>query len=144
VLSFTKYINELIIKINGFIVFQIHKTTAIMTSIPGILSFKKQSSINNMLLLNSLVQTEQTFTIDNSSTITLNHITVNAQVTVDEEFHNHIRRIMKKSLPPSIQIQFLFASKSVNMFNFSTYKLHYLFLFFTAYCQSTGTDVINQ
>ncbi|UJR18092.1 hypothetical protein I4U23_004992 [Adineta vaga] len=113
VLSFTKYINELIIKINGFTVFEIHKTTTNMPSISGILPFQKQSSINNMLLLKSFVQTEKTFTITNNSAITLNHITVDAQVTIDEEFHNHIRRIIKKSLPPNIQIQFLFASSSL-------------------------------
>ncbi|CAF1578903.1 unnamed protein product, partial [Adineta ricciae] len=113
VLSFTKYIKELAIKINGFTVFQIHKTTTPMPSIPDIIPFQKQASANNILLLNSLVQTEQTFTIDNSSTITLNHITVDAKVTIDEEFHNHIQAILKKRLPSNIQIQFLFASNSL-------------------------------
>ncbi|CAF1298463.1 unnamed protein product [Adineta steineri] len=112
-LLFTKYIKELVIKINGFTVFQIHKTTAVIPSIPDILPFQKQYSINKMLLLNSLVQTEQTFTIADGSSMSFNYITVDAQVTIDEEFHNHIRRIIKKSLPSSVQIQLLFASNSL-------------------------------
>ncbi|CAF4050058.1 unnamed protein product [Rotaria sp. Silwood2] len=90
-LSFTKYINEVVVKINCCTVFE------------------KQPSISNMLSLNSFVQTEQTFTITGGSSLTLNHVTVDAGVTIDKEFHNHIQRIMKKSLPSNIQIQLLYA-----------------------------------
>ena len=49
-----------------------------------------------MLSLNSFVQTEQTFTITDGSSLTLNHVTVDAGVTIDNEFHSNIQRIMKK------------------------------------------------
>ncbi|CAF1186151.1 unnamed protein product [Adineta steineri] len=113
VLSFTKYVEELIIKINGFIIFQVNKVKKVIPPISRGLPFKKQSSISKMLSLETFVQTEQTFNIKNGASMTLNHISVNARVMIDEDFHNHIRRIMKKSLPSNIQIQLLFAPNSL-------------------------------
>ena len=105
-----------------------------MPLIPGTLKFTKQPSMSKMLNLESLVQSEQTFTIANGLSITLNHITVDARVTIDEEFHNHIRRIMKKSLPTTVQIQLLFAPNSVNICEFLLYVYFCFSLSFPAYC----------
>ena len=102
--------------------------------IPGKSPFAKQPSMSNMLSLESFVQSEQTFTIANGLSMTLNHITVDARVTIDEEFHNHIRGIMKKSLPPNIQIQLLFAPNNVNICIFLRYVYYFLALSFLAYC----------
>ncbi|CAF2700718.1 unnamed protein product [Rotaria sp. Silwood2] len=109
VLSFTKYINEILIKINGCTIFQVSKTMKIVPSIRSTLPFKNTPSMSNMLIFNSFIQTEQTFSIANASSLTLNHVSVNAQVTIGEEFHYQIQRIMKKSLPSNVRIQLLFA-----------------------------------
>jgi hypothetical protein len=66
-----------------------------------------------MLSLHSFVQTEQIFSIEHGPSITLNHVSVEATLIIDETFHNHIRRILKKSLPPSVQIQLLYAPNNV-------------------------------
>jgi hypothetical protein len=116
VLSFTKYINELVIKINGFIVFQVKKSIKSISSSKIQLAFKKLSSVNehNLLHFNSFIQTEQTFTIVHGPSITLNHIDVQASLVIDEEFHDQIRRVLKKSLPSIVHIQFLFQSNNVS------------------------------
>ncbi|CAF4281347.1 unnamed protein product, partial [Rotaria sordida] len=75
VLSFTKYINELIIKINQKIIFKVTKTRKPISSTKSNLQFKK-NSIHNMLRFDSLIQTEQIFSIDHGPSITLNHISV--------------------------------------------------------------------
>ena len=84
-----------------------------MSPTKATLGFKKQS-IHNMFYLDSFVHTEQTFAITNSPSITLSHITVNAKLTIDEQYHNQIRRIMKKSSSPIVQIQLLFAPNNVS------------------------------
>jgi len=66
-----------------------------------------------MLHFDSFIQTEQIFSIDHGPSITLNHISVDATLIIDENYHNHIRRILKKSLPPNIQIQLLYAPNHV-------------------------------
>ena len=66
-----------------------------------------------MLRLDTFIQTEQTFSIDHGPSITLNHISVDATLIIDENYHNHIRRILKKSLPPNVQIQLLYAPNNV-------------------------------
>jgi hypothetical protein len=134
VLAFTKYIDEILIKINGFTVFQVNKRKKVMPFMPGTGPFTRQPSMSGMLNLESFVQSEQTFTIANGLSMTLNHVAVDARVTIDEEFHNHIRRIMKKSLPPNIQIQLLFASNTVNMGELFQYVYDPFLVFFPAYC----------
>ncbi|CAF1417698.1 unnamed protein product [Adineta steineri] len=114
VLSFTKYINELIIKINQKIIFKVTKTKKKIPSTKSNLQFKK-NSIHNMLRLDTFIQTEQTFSIDHGPSITLNHISVDATLIIDDNYHNHIRRILKKSLPPCVQIQLLYAPNNIIM-----------------------------
>lgn len=110
VLSFTKYINELVIKINEKVMFKVTKTKRAIASNAQF----KRNSIHNMLRLDSLTQTEQTFSIDHGPSITLNHVSVDATLIIDETYHDHIRRILKKSLPPNIQIQLLYTPNQVN------------------------------
>ncbi|CAF3997273.1 unnamed protein product [Rotaria sp. Silwood2] len=114
VLSFTKYINELIIKINQKTIFKVTKTRKPISSTKSNSQFKK-NSIHNMLRLDSLNQTEQIFSIDHGPSITLNHISVDATLIIDENYHNHIRRILKKSLPPNVQIQLLYTPNNIVM-----------------------------
>ena len=112
VLSFTKYINELVIKINQHTIFKVTKSKKAIAPAKSHSQFKK-NSIHNMLRLDALTQTEQTFSIDHGPSITLNHISVDATLILDEAFHNHIRRILKKSLPPNVQIQLLYTPNSI-------------------------------
>ncbi|CAF1040266.1 unnamed protein product [Rotaria sordida] len=115
VLSFTKYINELIIKINGLIVFQVNKIKKPLLSTKLSLAVKRLNANNehNLLRFNSFTQTEQTFSIENGPSITLNHIDVQAELTIDKDFHQQIRNVLKKSLPSIVHIQFLFPSNNI-------------------------------
>lgn len=115
VLSFTKYINELILKINGVIVFQVNKIKKPLSSTKLSLATKRINASNayNLLRFVSFIQTEQTFSIHNGPSITLNHIDVQAELVIDKEFHEQIRNVLKKSLPSIIHIQFLFPSNQV-------------------------------
>lgn len=118
VLSFTKYINELIIKINGLIVFQVNKIKKPLASTKLSLAAKRLNANqeHSLLRFNSLNQTEQEFSIQNGPSIILNHIDVEAQLTIDKEFHEQIRNVLKKSLPSIVHIQFLFPSNNVRLF----------------------------
>lgn len=100
------------IKINQKLVFKVTKTKKPISQSKSNSQFKK-NSIHNMLRLDSFVQTEQTFSIEHGPSITLNHISVDGTLIIDETYHNHIRRILKKSLPPSIQIQLLYAPSHI-------------------------------
>ncbi|CAF3429660.1 unnamed protein product [Rotaria socialis] len=115
VLSFTKFIDELIIKINGHIVFQVNKTKKSLVSTKLSLAAKRinKNTEHNLLRFNSFNQTEQEFSIQNGPSITLNHIDVQAQLTIDKEFHEQIRNVLKKSLPSTVHIQFLFPSNNI-------------------------------
>ncbi|CAF4900784.1 unnamed protein product, partial [Rotaria sp. Silwood1] len=113
VLSFTSHINEVKMKVNDLTVFQVNKKKKQIVSLTKETSTFNIKSISNMLLLNSFVQTEQTFSIANGPSITLMHIDVNAKLNIDEEFHNQIRRILKKSLPSNVRIQLLYAPSDV-------------------------------
>ncbi|CAF3497440.1 unnamed protein product [Adineta steineri] len=115
VLSFTKYINELIIKINGFIIFKVNKTSKEIPSTKLSLASKRMNSNgeHNLLHFNSFLQTEQRFTIENGPSITLNHIDVQANVIIDKDFHKQIQKVLKKDLPSTIHIQFLFPSNNI-------------------------------
>jgi len=116
VLSFTKYINELVIQINDLVVFKVNKTKKEIQSTKLSLAPKRFNSNteHNLLRLLSFKQTEQIFTINNGSSITLFHIDVQAQVIIDQEFHIQIERVIKKCLPSTIHIQFLFPSNNVD------------------------------
>ncbi|CAF1016651.1 unnamed protein product [Adineta steineri] len=98
---------NLVITINSLTVFHISKNKYDNPSIHNTFTFKPQSSINHMLHIDSFVVTEQVITIDNTASIVLGHITVEASVNVDQQFHNYIERILKR-LPSSIKIQLLF------------------------------------
>ncbi|CAF1287197.1 unnamed protein product [Adineta steineri] len=113
VLSFTKYINEFVIKINDTIVFEIQKTKICKTMPMSIVNFDVKKSMNNMLRFESLSQNEQTFAITNGPCITLNHISVKASVVVNTEFQQKIRQILKKNLPSTIHIELLYAPNSI-------------------------------
>ncbi|CAF3564368.1 unnamed protein product [Rotaria sp. Silwood1] len=114
VLSFTKHINELIIKINQKVIFTVTKTRKPISSTKFNSQFK-MNSIHNMLRFDALVQTKQIFSIDHGPSIALNHISVHGTLIIDENYHNHIRRILKKSLPPRVQIQLLYTPHNIVM-----------------------------
>lgn len=101
------------IKVNQNTVFKVTKTKKPIAQRKSNSQFKK-NSIHNMLHLDSFVQTEQSFSIEHGPSITLNHISVDGTLIIDENYHNHIRRILKKSLPPNIQIQLLCVPNHVN------------------------------
>ncbi|CAF2099972.1 unnamed protein product [Rotaria magnacalcarata] len=113
VLSFTKYINEISVKINGDTVFQIKKTKVLIPPAQGKAQFKKQSSVHSILNLNRFEESEQTFSITNGPSLTLRHVAVDAAVTINEKLHSQIQRTMKKRLPSNIQIQILYASNDL-------------------------------
>lgn len=115
VLSFTKHINELIIKINGMVVFKVNKNIKPVPSTKATLASKRLNANmdHNVFHFNSLIQTEQTFHIDQGPSITLHHVDVEASLTIDKEFHEQIRRVLKKSLPSTVHIQFLFPSNDI-------------------------------
>jgi hypothetical protein len=113
VLSFSKHINELNIKINDLSAFQVNKKKKNISPISE-LSTYNCDSISNMLNLNSFVQTKQKFSITNGPSINLIHVGVQATLKIDEDFHNQIKRILKKSFPATVQIQLLFAPNNVS------------------------------
>lgn len=117
VLSFTKHIQQLIIKVNQEIVFKVTKTSKKSSDRKGQFNM---NSIHNFFKMTQLTESEQTFSIENGPSIKLNHISVECNVIIDEQYHQQIRRILKKSLPPSIQIQLLYHSDNVKIkFSFS-------------------------
>jgi hypothetical protein len=120
VLSFTKYINQLIIQINGTIVFQVNKTKKPVSSTKLSLPSKRNNSNNehNLLRLRTFVQTEQTFSILNGPSISLNHVDVQADVVIEKAFHKQIEGVLKKSLPSTIHIECLFPSNTVCFISF--------------------------
>jgi len=76
----------------------------------------KQFNLNNeynLLYFNSFKQTEQIFQIENGPQITLFHIDVQANIIIDKQFKLQIEQVLKKSLPSTIHIQFLFPSNNV-------------------------------
>ena len=117
VLSFTTHLNELNIKLNNQIIFHVMKTRKVLTSNKLAMAVKRLNMNNEYNLLNftSFEHTEQIFSIMNGSSITLDHIDVKAKVTIDPEFHQQIQGVLKKSLPPFINVQLLFPSNSVRI-----------------------------
>ncbi|CAF4311774.1 unnamed protein product [Rotaria sp. Silwood2] len=111
VLSFPKYINEIIIQLNDVVIFRVTKTRKSLSSMK--LSLATKTNENNLLRFKSCVQTEQTFCIMNGPSITLNHIDVEAEVMIDEDLHKQIQSVLKKSLPSIIHIEFLFPSNTI-------------------------------
>ena len=109
VLSFTKHINELIIQINNVVVFQVMKTRK---SLPSPRMHTNHEL--NFLRFKSFVQTEQTFRIIDGPMLTLNHLDVEAAVMIDEDFHRQIESVLKKRLPSTIHLEFLFPSTNVS------------------------------
>ncbi|UJR34613.1 hypothetical protein I4U23_027390 [Adineta vaga] len=113
VLSFTKHINELVIKINDKNVFEIRKTKTRQILPMTIVDFDVKKSLNHLFRFDSIVQNEQTFTITDGPSITLNHISIKASVIINKEFHQQIRHILKKDLLNTIHIELLYTPNSV-------------------------------
>ncbi|UJR29713.1 hypothetical protein I4U23_017262 [Adineta vaga] len=115
VLSFTKYLNKLIIKINNEIIFEINKTIELITKNKLSANIQRLNASDDFQFIHfdSLKQTEQTFTILNQSSITLNHIDVIANIHLDKQFQKQMENVLKKSLPNQIHIQFLFPSNQI-------------------------------
>ena len=67
-----------------------------------------------MFELGSFVHSRQTFSITNGSLLTLDHLSVQAKVTVNDDFHQKIEHSLKKRLPPSVSIQLLYTSDGVS------------------------------
>lgn len=115
VLSFTKYLNELIIQINGQIVFQVKKTIKPLENNKLLTAGKllNENLDHNLLVFQSFKQTEQMFKIENGPSIELFHFDVQAKVQLEKQFQKQIEQVIKKSLPSTIQFQFLFPSNNV-------------------------------
>ena len=111
VLCFTKSIERLTIEINQKVVFQISKSKQIIEATKCSLASKQfnlNSTDHQFVRLNSFIETEQTFEIENHSSIQLNHLDVQASIQIDKQFEKQIQQIIKKELPQTISIQFLF------------------------------------
>lgn len=119
VLSFTKYINELIIRINDAVVFHVTKTRKSSPTTPLNLTEIKTNAEDEhpLLCFQSSVQTEQTFHIINGPSMTLNHLDVEATVVIDDELNRHIENVLKKRLPSLIHLEFLYPSIDVSSFH---------------------------
>ncbi|CAF1674332.1 unnamed protein product, partial [Adineta ricciae] len=115
VLSFTKYLNELIIEINQQIIFKITKTIEIIPQNRFSSNIQRLNTNSNhqFIFFNSLIQTKQTFSIENSSSITLNHLDVEAKIRMEKSFQTQIENVLKKSLPSTIHLLFLFPSTQI-------------------------------
>ena len=116
VLSFTKYINEISIKVNDLIVFHVNKTSRPIDSTRETLTVTRLNSENehHLFHFHSFVQSEQTFSIVDGPSITLNHVDVETSVRIDKDFHEQIQRVLKKSLPSTVRIQFLLPPNDVS------------------------------
>ena len=73
----------------------------------------KLKSIHNMFVLDSFEHINQEISIKNTSPVELRKIAVRATLTMDEESHANIRKVLKKSLPSSFRIQLLLAPNNV-------------------------------
>ncbi len=128
VLSFTKYINELTITIDGETVFKVKKT---QKSIPSSQrTFKEFHTMNTlsteMFRFNSFVYAEQIYKIAYGPSIILDYIDVELSVNIEKEFHDQIRKIIQKSLPSTIHIKLLFPSRNVSRQKPRVSIFHYL------------------
>ena len=134
VLSFTKYINELIIQMNDTIVFHVTKTRKSSPSTPLNLAEIKTNADNEYQLLcfQSSVHTEQTFHIISGPSMTLNHLDIEATVVIDEELNRHIENVLKKRLPSLIHLEFLYPSINVSCSHTFSIDLSSLFYFVDA------------
>lgn len=98
-----------------------------------------------MFQLRSSVHSEQTFSIVNHTSISLEHVSVQADVSIDHTFHELIRRSLKKSLPSQVSIQLLFASPEVSTAQlplfFLLIKSDRIFLWFQL--SRTNSSILN-
>lgn len=115
VLSFTKYLQQIIIQINGKNIFQVNKTIEPLNTHKLINAnhLLNENNDHQLLHFTSLQQTQQTFNILNGPSIDLIHFHVQANIRLDQQFQKQIEQIIKKSLPSTIQIQFLVPSNDV-------------------------------
>ena len=116
VLSFTKYINEISIKVNDLIVFHVNKTSRPIDSTRETLTVTRlnSESEHHLFHFHSFIQSEQTFSIVDGPSITLNHVDVETSVRIDKDFHDQIQRVLKKNLPSTVRIQFLLPANDVS------------------------------
>ena len=144
VLSFTRHIVNLVIKINHLTVFQVDKRQMAIPPSENTWVFRPQPSIQNMLLLNTFSVTKQILTIANGPSITLGHVAVEARLNIDQQFHDHVRRILNKSLPSIVQIELLFMPIDVNIkstFLFSLFS-HFRLLLINNNCNHQQATMI--
>ncbi len=113
-LTFTTHVNEIAIKMNDKIVFQVKKSRKHGISLTREESTFNIDSASNMFSLDSFTQTEQIFSIINGLSITLIHVNVEATVNIDQDFRQHMKRILKKDFPPIIRIQLLYIPNEVS------------------------------
>jgi hypothetical protein len=96
------------------------------------LNFRNHHPVNNnhmeMLHFRSFIHTDQRYEIADGPSITLDYIDVTMTVNIDEELHDQIRAVIRKSLPSTIHIKVLIPSKDVNIQ--SSKSEFYQFLFF--------------
>ena len=92
----------------------VKKTKKLLPVNYGTPSFKICSSLNEMFILKSQTQTEQCFSTTEGS-LTLNHVSVDIEVNVEDDYQEQIHRILKKRLPLKLQIQLLYAPAKVIM-----------------------------
>ena len=130
VLTFANYIDEVCIKINESLVFRVNKRKKPVISLTRESSAFQINSLSNLLVLDSYLQTEQTFSIEAGPSITLMHIDVRATVNIDDDFREQIKRILKKDFPPVIRIQLLYVPDHVSGLSIPLASLNFITLCF--------------
>lgn len=118
VLSFTKHVNRLSIKINDQTIFEVTKTIQSAALNEKISQFELPS-VHGMFILNSFEHIKQEIKITNGPSVVLRHIAVQAKVVMNATLRGNIRQILKKDLPSNVPIQLLLAPSSVSLYFFS-------------------------
>ena len=67
---------------------------------------------HNFFRLDEAKENDEIFQFDQKTSLQFHHFTIQTSIHIDEEFHQKIKSILKKDLPPRIQIKYLLSSSS--------------------------------
>jgi type IV secretory pathway VirB6-like protein len=125
VLSFTKYINELTITVDGETIFRVEKTEKLKSPTQTSLILEEphpsKNNLTGMFHFNSFTHAEQIYKITHGPSLTLDYIDVEVSVNIEKEFHDQIRKTIRKGLPSTIHIKILFPSRDVSISLLNSY-----------------------
>ena len=113
VLSFTKCLREVEIFLNDRPIFTLKKRIEPLHSSRTNLILKRLNTQDehHFFHLDSGEEMEEVFQLNGeNNTITFHHLNIQTSVHIDREFHQKIKAILKKDLPPRIQIEYLLRS----------------------------------